>query len=69
MGRSGYDGRCHAYPLLDTDPGYLTAVCSHTFPTELLSPTGGPEGALCMTCVLIVGSELPDPGTGGPPLP
>jgi len=68
-GRSGYDGRCHALPVTETDPSYLTAVCSHTLPTELLSPTGGPDGALCMTCALVVSSELPDPGPSGPFLP
>lgn len=60
-GRSGYDGRCHAFPTTAEDRPFVEALCTHTLPTELLSPMPGPAGALCMPCVTVVASELPEP--------
>ncbi|MDQ3153514.1 MAG: hypothetical protein M3R63_17970 [Actinomycetota bacterium] len=68
-GRSGFDGRCHAFPATGTDAPDVEAVCSHTLPTELLSPTGGPAGSLCYSCAVVVARELPGPNAGGPPFP
>ncbi|MDX8055727.1 hypothetical protein SK571_40665 [Lentzea sp. BCCO 10_0798] len=58
--QSEYDLQCHAFSLDQTDGSrsFYEAVCEHSVPDERVSRAQA--GALCMNCLIKVGSELPD---------
>jgi hypothetical protein len=58
--QSEYDLQCHAFPLdqADGSRSFYEAVCEHSVPDERVSRAQA--GALCTTCLIKVGTELPD---------
>jgi len=64
---SPLDGQCHAFDRQQadgaTERGRAEAVCGHTIPGRLIV-ADAPSGALCMRCVVVIGSQLPNPGPG-----
>ncbi|MFE2757701.1 hypothetical protein ACFXGA_37435 [Actinosynnema sp. NPDC059335] len=53
---SGYDLLCHAFAVEQVSEAYFEAACAHSVPPELV--TRSPGGALCVPCLVEVGSEL-----------
>lgn len=68
---SPIDGRCHAFTIRTADraatQGYAVALCRHALADRIIA-ADAPSGAICMGCAVLVASQLPDPGPGGPPM-
>ncbi|GAA0215625.1 hypothetical protein GCM10010492_11800 [Saccharothrix mutabilis subsp. mutabilis] len=54
---SGYDSLCHAFSPVQASEAYFEAACTHSVPPDKL--VRDTQGALCMSCLIKVGSEMP----------
>lgn len=57
---SGYDLHMHLFYAVDTDQGFLEALCGHSVTTSRLVDPTGLNPQKCMQCLLAHGAALAD---------